>query len=1395
MRRARRVAGKVAFAVLAIVFLAIGGLWTFAQSTRGGDLIRRVALRQVNANLAGRLTIERLRFGGNRLWLAGVVLKDPDGGLVARVGDLDLRFATLALLQGRFQIDELRIDRPELRLVTGPRGSNLSRAVASRQPTTAPAVPPAPKLAATGPGFVIDLRHLAVIEGDLSVRSGAPPIHVRALAVDGSARYETGSQRVRTDLRVAAVGARIEARGGLDLGALRAAEDGFVLRVHDVNLADLVRDTPQSSVAINVDAYGSNAALDVRVTSPGLVVKGHATTDGTHVDAKLGIDASDLAAMARSLARCHLAPPLQLAGAGTVDVAVKGIIRHPEVKIAARVPRLTYQDDAVRDLKLSARLPRVDTPQELQLDVTAAGVQLADRRITGLAVALHVIGPHITINARTAAPYPLALTADGWRLDPDTLRIDAMALRYPGEAWTLAGPTKVVAGDGRFGVAGLDLRGRGQRIRADIRADLRDRGATGRARVAVSHFDLGRLPRPLVPPAVAALGKIDVDADVRFSPARLRGRLGARAAGTGVDADFDLPASWPPRNPSQPVRLALKTPETDLGALTKTIQTITGRPLPIVARGRLALSVDADGSAGDPRIVVALRGRGLKVVQQPIGDLDLSDVDLSIDGQGDRPIALRLHANGAAGGLLTGPLDVTAKTGASIRSLLRHPPNAATIARLPIEAHVDLRRLSLPAVGKLLNPPVRAQGTLALHADLRGTAEKPHGTLAVDLAGVKTDRIPATDARIEATLDEATHLNVRIVQSHHALLALKAHAAAGLDALRNRAAWPGIPIQVRAVLGPLAMTHAGLPQPDQPNVTRSELHGQLHVDLAIDGTLQAPRLLAHVQADDLRLDQTPVGYARLTARYERSQTDVDVLVASANGGKLTVGAGAHADLGLPALLGHPPDPQQVPFTLAVKAQQLDLRGLSGMTALLPRAAGLLDLELQARGTASDPRFSGRVECSHCELEIDGMGDFKDVHLALHADTNKIVLDELTAKSGGGHARMTAALSRASGHGAYELSGSIDATTMPLYQEGQPLATLTLNAALSGSAGDERARAKVDIREARIHLSDDKRKNLQSLKAPADVVLVQDGRPTNRTQAKRLQALTERLDRLRTAQTDAAGKAVTAQKPAVPPPPTTAGVGPWRSLVIVVNAPHKLWVSGHDANIELGLAPNFRVRLGGDVEIYGQVLVRRGRIDAFGRRFDLKSDTTLEFGGPPDRPILDVTAQYQNDVENVTVLLTAKGPLDHLTIDVTSPNRPELSRSQLFTLIITGHLQFGDSGSGGSTGSAATNEAAGLIAGAIAGGLQKTLAKRLPLDVLTIDPGSSGGLSGTQFEAGRYVTDRLYVGYVGRIAADPNLYQNRNAVHVEYQLGARWEFAGEYGDVGTGSADLMWKKSY
>jgi translocation and assembly module TamB len=242
--------------------------------------------------------------------------------------------------------------------------------------------------------------------------------------------------------------------------------------------------------------------------------------------------------------------------------------------------------------------------------------------------------------------------------------------------------------------------------------------------------------------------------------------------------------------------------------------------------------------------------------------------------------------------------------------------------------------------------------------------------------------------------------------------------------------------------------------------------------------------------------------------------------------------------------------------------------------------------------------------------------------------------------------------------------------------------------------------------------------------------------------------------------------------------------------LTIDAPRNLWVQGKDASIELGLGPDFRVDASGPPKIYGHVVIRRGRIDVLGRRFDLQPDSVIRFIGPPNDPRLDVTARYFNETENIAVILTARGTLQKLAIAVASPDRPDLTEGQLYTLIVTGRLQLGGN-TAGSTGF--SDEAASLVGGIVAAQLQKTLAKRLPLDVLTLQAGQ--GLTGSRLEAGTYLTPKLYAGYVGRVGANPALLQNRNAVHVEYQLSRRWSFDGEYGDVGTGTADLLWTKHY
>ncbi|MES1206140.1 MAG: hypothetical protein ABUS79_09410, partial [Pseudomonadota bacterium] len=133
LRRAARVARVVALAagvVVAALLVAVAGGWLFLKTARGSEVVRRWLLAQANDRLAGAVSLDRLRFGGDRLTLTGLALRDPRGRLVARVETVDVRFAPLALLRRRVEIRALSILRPELWLVQSADGLNLTRAVA-----------------------------------------------------------------------------------------------------------------------------------------------------------------------------------------------------------------------------------------------------------------------------------------------------------------------------------------------------------------------------------------------------------------------------------------------------------------------------------------------------------------------------------------------------------------------------------------------------------------------------------------------------------------------------------------------------------------------------------------------------------------------------------------------------------------------------------------------------------------------------------------------------------------------------------------------------------------------------------------------------------------------------------------------------------------------------------------------------------------------------------------------------------------------------------------------------------------------------------------------------------------------------------------------------------------
>jgi translocation and assembly module TamB len=207
------------------------------------------------------------------------------------------------------------------------------------------------------------------------------------------------------------------------------------------------------------------------------------------------------------------------------------------------------------------------------------------------------------------------------------------------------------------------------------------------------------------------------------------------------------------------------------------------------------------------------------------------------------------------------------------------------------------------------------------------------------------------------------------------------------------------------------------------------------------------------------------------------------------------------------------------------------------------------------------------------------------------------------------------------------------------------------------------------------------------------------------------------------------------------------------------------------------------RVGAEDYATGAVDVVRGRVEPLGGRvFELQHGKVQFTGGPPTAALLDVEARWDNPTAVVTV--TVQGPLAKPEIRLSS--EPPMDDAQIAMLIATGRteLKAGTGGVGTLTGEEAGRAALAALSTQF---FKDVVADKLPLDTVALDPGA--------LRAGKYVTDKIYVGYTRRFEADPERGENADEVRVEYQITPRWTFESRYGSAQSGGASLIWSKDY
>ncbi|HET6982308.1 MAG TPA: translocation/assembly module TamB domain-containing protein, partial [Myxococcaceae bacterium] len=617
--------------------------------------------------------------------------------------------------------------------------------------------------------------------------------------------------------------------------------------------------------------------------------------------------------------------------------------------------------------------------------------------------------------------------------------------------------------------------------------------------------------------------------------------------------------------------------------------------------------------------------------------------------------------------------------------------------------------------------------------------------------------------------DKAIDATVNARDSRGALATLKLDVAASPTSLQTRKTFDDVAVRLDGKFGPVDLARLPIVLGEGRQARR--LRGSILATVQGGGTLQAPTLVATLSSEQLGAGQTPLGKAVIKVDYHEAKTQLLAGLSSVSGGALNVDARADLDLSYPAIRKGV-KPNTAPFEATVRAQKFDLAFLTGFTTTLRRVAGTLEIDAHATGTPESPQGQGKLEWKDGALGLAGYGQYQRIHLLLEASNDRISLDDLQAFTEAGSLKLTALGTRAGPEWTLKANG--EANGFPVFTDDQLVATLSLRTNVDGTARKGHIELdKVHIPEAHIDLPTQSRRNLQPLTRPDDIILLRDGKPVDPKRARRV------LAQDRTA-LQALGGSGEFQEPKK----ATA-------VVIVLDATKNIWVKGQDLNVEVGMSPDFRVEMGEETDLFGEIRIIRGRLDVIGRRFDFQRNSVIRFTGPPTEPALNVTAIYNNVKAGVKVSMHVQGQGRDIQLVPTS--EPPLTESEIYTLLATGRTNLKRGSGGSEIGSA---QAVSVLGSLAASQLKSAVSDKVGLDVLSIEAGDEGQLlQGATLEAGKYLTDELYLGYAGKVGADPTKYENSNAVRLEYQFLPRWSFEAMYGDAKSGSADIVWTRDY
>ncbi len=188
---------------------------------------------------------------------------------------------------------------------------------------------------------------------------------------------------------------------------------------------------------------------------------------------------------------------------------------------------------------------------------------------------------------------------------------------------------------------------------------------------------------------------------------------------------------------------------------------------------------------------------------------------------------------------------------------------------------------------------------------------------------------------------------------------------------------------------------------------------------------------------------------------------------------------------------------------------------------------------------------------------------------------------------------------------------------------------------------------------------------------------------------------------------------------------------------------------NDARVDNNLAQmqgGVNLRLGGTLaspEVDGVVTAQPdGELRFGGHAYQIESARLVLDGYPTGATQIDLRAR--TNVSGVDIVLQLEGSTDNLTVTLTAPDEPDLTRADVASLLVTGRTL--DKVPAGQQ--IVREQVSSYLSGTLAGLAQRELGAVLPFDQVSVDPGRLGSEvdPGVRFSLGKSITQDLFLTY-------------------------------------------------